>query len=142
MPTRTASAEWNGSLRDGDGTMRMQSRSYEGPFTFQSRFKEGEGTNPEELIAAAHAGCFSMQLSGLLGARDVTPESVRTDAQVEVSKVEGGFGITKIHLISRVKAPGLDESTFQEVAQAAKETCPVSQALRAVDISLDASLES
>ncbi len=142
MPTRTATAEWNGSLRDGNGTMNMQSGSYEGPYSFQSRFKEGEGTNPEELIGAAHAGCFSMQLSGLLGARDVTPESVRTEAQVEVSKVEGGFGITKIHLTSRVKAPGLDESTFQEVAQAAKETCPVSQALRAVDISLDASLES
>lgn len=142
MPTRTANAEWNGSLRDGNGTMKMRSGSYEGPFSFQSRFKEGEGTNPEELIAAAHAGCFSMQLSGLLGARDVTPESVQTEAQVEVSKVEGGFGITKINLVSRVKAPGLDESTFQEVAQAAKETCPVSQALRAVDISLDATLES
>ena len=141
MPTRIANAEWNGSLRDGSGVMNMQSGSYEGPFSFQSRFKEGEGTNPEELIGAAHAGCFSMQLSGLLGARDVTPESVRTEARVEVSKVEGGFAISNIHLTSRVKATGLDDATFQEVAQAAKETCPVSQALTGVDISLDASLE-
>ena len=141
MPTRTATAEWNGSLRDGSGTMNMQSGSYEGPYSFQSRFKEGEGTNPEELIGAAHAGCFSMQLSGLLGAHDITPESVRTEARVEVSKVEGGFAITNIHLISRVKAPGVDDGTFQEVANAAKETCPVSQALKSVDITLDASLE-
>ena len=142
MPTRTATAEWNGSLRDGNGTMNMQSGSYEGPYSFQSRFKEGEGTNPEELIGAAHAGCFSMALSGELGGRGITPESVRTEARVEVSKVEGGFAISKIDLISRVKAPGVDESTFQEAAEAAKKGCPVSQALSAVDISLDASLES
>ncbi len=143
MPTRTANAEWNGSLREGDGRMRMASGSYEGPFTFQSRFKEGEGTNPEELIAAAHAGCFSMQLSGLLGARDVTPESVQTEARVHVEKVEGGFGITKIDLVSRVRAPGLDDATFQEVANAAKDTCPVSVALASVpEITVDAQLES
>jgi osmotically inducible protein OsmC len=121
----------------------MASGSYEGPFTFQSRFKEGEGTNPEELIAAAHAGCFSMQLSGLLGARDVTPESVQTEARVHVEKVEGGFGITKIDLVSRVRAPGLDDATFQEVANAAKDTCPVSVALASVpEITVDAQLES
>jgi lipoyl-dependent peroxiredoxin len=143
VPTRTANAEWNGSLREGDGRMRMASGSYEGPFTFQSRFKEGEGTNPEELIAAAHAGCFSMQLSGLLGARDVTPESVQTEAHVHVEKVEGGFGITKIDLVSRVRAPGLDDATFQEVANAAKDTCPVSVALASVpEITVDAQLES
>ena len=142
MPTRTATAEWKGSLRDGNGTMNMQSGSYEGPYSFQSRFKEGDGTNPEELIGAAHAGCFSMALSGELGGRGITPESVRTEARVEVSKVEGGFAISKIDLISRVKAPGVDESTFQEAAEAAKKGCPVSQALSAVDITLDASLES
>ncbi len=141
MPTRIANAEWNGSLRDGQGTMNMQSGSYQGPYSFQSRFKEGEGTNPEELIGAAHAGCFSMALSGELGGRGVTPESVRTEARVEVSKVEGGFAISKIDLVSRVKAPGVDESTFQEAAQAAKEGCPVSKALAGVHISLDASLE-
>ncbi len=141
MPTRTATAEWNGSLRDGNGTMNMQSGSYEGPYSFQSRFKEGEGTNPEELIGAAHAGCFSMALSGELSGRGINAESVRTEARVEVSKVEGGFAISKIDLISSVRAPGADESTFQEAAQAAKEGCPVSKALAGVDISLDASLE-
>ncbi len=141
MPTRTATAEWNGSLRDGNGTMNMESGSYEGPYSFQSRFKEGEGTNPEELIGAAHAGCFSMALSGELSGRGINAESVRTEARVEVSKVEGGFAISKIDLISSVRAPGADESTFQEAAQAAKEGCPVSKALAGVDISLDASLE-
>ncbi len=141
MPTRTATAEWKGSLRDGSGAMKMESGSYEGPFSFQSRFKEGEGTNPEELIGSAHAGCYSMQLSGELGGRGITPESVQTEARVEVSKTEGGFSITKIDLVTKVRAPGLDESTFQEAAEAAKVNCPVSRALQAVDISLDASLE-
>ena len=142
MPTRTATAEWKGDLRDGSGSMKMQSGSYEGPFSFQSRFKEGEGTNPEELIGSAHAGCFSMQLSGELGGRGVTPESVQTEARVEVSKVEGGFAISKIDLITKVRAPGLDESTLQEAAEAAKVNCPVSQALKAVEITLDASLQA
>ena len=143
MPTRTATAEWNGDLRQGSGSMKMQSGSYEGPFSFQSRFKEGEGTNPEELIASAHAGCFSMQLSGELGGRGVTPESVRTDAHVEVSKVEGGFGITKIDLVTRVRAPGLDPATLEEAAEAAKNNCPVSRALAAVEnISVSATLDS
>ncbi len=141
MPTRTATAEWKGSLRDGSGSMKMESGSYEGPFSFQSRFKEGEGTNPEELIGSAHAGCYSMQLSGELGGRGITPESVQTEARVEVSKTEGGFSITKIDLVTKVRAPGLDESTFQEAAEAAKVNCPVSRALQAVDISIDASLE-
>ncbi len=138
MPTRTATAEWKGSLRDGSGSMKMESGSYEGPFSFQSRFEEGEGTNPEELIGSAHAGCYSMQLSGELGGRGITPESVQTEARVEVSKTEGGFSITKIDLVTKVRAPGLDESTFQEAAEV---NCPVSRALQAVDISIDASLE-
>jgi osmotically inducible protein OsmC len=142
MPTRTANAQWDGALRDGSGTMKMASGSYEGPFSFQSRFKEGEGTNPEELIAAAHAGCFSMQFSGELAGRGATSESVRTEARVELSKVEGGFEISRIDLITRVRASGIDEAAFQEAAQAAKANCPVSQALKAVDIAVDASLES
>jgi osmotically inducible protein OsmC len=142
MPTRTATAQWDGSLRDGSGKMKMASGSYEGPFSFQSRFKEGEGTNPEELIGAAHAGCFSMQFSGELTGRGATPESVQTEARVEVSKVEGGFAISKIDLLSKVRASGIDEETFQEAAQAAKVNCPVSQALGGVDISVDATLES
>jgi len=142
MPTRTATAQWDGSLRDGSGKMRMASGSYEGPFSFQSRFKEGEGTNPEELIGAAHAGCFSMQLSGELAGRGATPESVQTEARVEVSKVEGGFAISKIDLTTQVRAAGIDEAKFQEAAQAAKRNCPVSQALTGVEISVDATLAS
>jgi lipoyl-dependent peroxiredoxin len=93
MPTRTASAVWNGSLTEGSGTMRMGSGAYEGPYSFQSRFEEGDGTNPEELIAAAHAGCFSMALSAELGKAGITPDSVETEATVHLAEVEGGFAI-------------------------------------------------
>ena len=142
MPTRTANARWNGSLQEGEGTMRMASGAYEGPYSFQSRFEEGEGTNPEELIAAAHAGCFSMALSGELGNAGHEVESVETDATVHLEKVPDGFAIKRIELHTRVKAPGLDESAFQEAAEAAKKGCPVSQALAAVEsIELDAELQ-
>lgn len=140
MPVRTANAEWKGDLRAGDGSMKMESGSYDGPFSFQSRFKEGDGTNPEELIAAAHAGCFSMQLSGELGGRGVTPDSVATDAKVHVEKSPGGFSITRVELVTKVAAPGLEDATLQEAAQAAKENCPVSRALAGVEISAEASL--
>ena len=141
MPTRTANARWNGSLQEGTGTMRMASGSYEGPYSFQSRFEEGDGTNPEELIAAAHAGCFSMALSGELGRSGHEPDSVETDATVHLDKVPDGFAIKRIELRTRVTAPGLDESTFREAAEAAKKGCPVSQALAAVEsIDLEAQL--
>ena len=141
MPTRRASAVWNGSLTEGSGTMRMASGAYEGPYSFQSRFEEGDGTNPEELIAAAHAGCFSMALSAELGKAGITPESVETEATVHLDEVEGGFAIKRIDLQTRVTAPGTDESTFREAAEAAKKGCPVSLALAAVDtIELDAEL--
>ena len=143
MPKRTASAVWEGSLTEGSGTMRMASGAYEGPYSFQSRFEEGDGTNPEELIAAAHAGCFSMALSAELGKAGVTPESVETEATVHLDEVEGGFAIKRIDLQTRVTAPGTDESTFREAAEAAKKGCPVSLALAAVDtIELDAELAS
>ena len=142
MPTRRASAVWNGSLTEGNGTMRMASGAYEGPYSFQSRFEEGDGTNPEELIAAAHAGCFSMALSGELGRAGVTPESVETEATLHLDPVDGGFAIKRIDLQTRVTAHGVDESTFQQAAEAAKKGCPVSQALAAVEtIELDAQLE-
>jgi lipoyl-dependent peroxiredoxin len=142
MPERTASAVWNGSLTEGSGTMRMGSGAYEGPYSFRSRFEEGDGTNPEELIAAAHAGCFSMALSAELGKRGHDVESVETDATVHLDKVDEGFAIKRIELRSRVRAPGVDESAFQEAAEAAKKGCPVSQALAAVEsIELDAQLE-
>jgi osmotically inducible protein OsmC len=143
MPTRTANARWNGSLQDGEGTMRMASGSYEGPYSFQSRFEEGDGTNPEELIAAAHAGCFSMALSGELGRNGHEAESVETEARVHIDKVDGAFAIKRIELRTRASVPGIDDDEFQKHAQAAKEGCPVSQALAAVEsIELDAQLAS
>jgi osmotically inducible protein OsmC len=142
MPKRRAGARWEGSLRDGRGTMRMASGSYEGPYSFQSRFEEGDGTNPEELIAAAHAGCFSMALSGGLGAEGYEPESVETVATVHIDKVEQGFKITHIELETEARVPGIDESEFQAAAEAAKAGCPVSQALAGVEITLSAKLAS
>jgi osmotically inducible protein OsmC len=143
MPKRRANARWEGSLTEGKGTMRMASGAYEGPYSFQSRFEEGDGTNPEELIAAAHAGCFSMALAGELGNAGHTPDSVETEATVHLDKVDDGFAIKRIDLHTRVSAPGVDESTFQQAAEAAKKGCPVSQALAAVEsIELDAQLTS
>jgi lipoyl-dependent peroxiredoxin len=120
-------------LQEGNGTMRMASGAYEGPYSFQSRFQEGEGTNPEELIAAAHAGCFSMALSGELGRAGHSAESVETRATVHLDKVDEGFGITRIELDTRARVPGLDDEEFQRVAEAAKKGCPVSRALAAVE---------
>jgi osmotically inducible protein OsmC len=141
MPKRSASAVWNGSLTEGNGTMRMASGAYEGPYSFQSRFEEGDGTNPEELIAAAHAGCFSMALSAELGNLGHTPDSVETEATVHLDPVENGFAIKRIDLHTRVTAPGVPESDFKQAAEAAKKGCPVSLALEAVEsIELDAEL--
>jgi osmotically inducible protein OsmC len=141
MPETTASAVWNGSLTEGSGTMRMGSGAYEGPYSFQSRFEEGDGTNPEELIAAAHAGCFSMALSGDLGRAGHEAESVETTATVHLEKVEAGFGITRIVLDTRARVPGIDADEFQQVAEGAKRNCPISRALAAVpSIELNAEL--
>jgi lipoyl-dependent peroxiredoxin len=143
MPKRTANARWDGSLQEGRGTMRMSSGAYEGPYSFQSRFEEGDGTNPEELIAAAHAGCFSMALSGELGRAGHEAESVETTATVHLDKLDEGFGITRIVLDTRARVPGVDEGEFQRIAEGAKEGCPVSQALAAVgSIELKAELVS
>ena len=140
MPKRKAQARWEGSLQDGRGTMRMATGAYEGPYSFQSRFEEGDGTNPEELIAAAHAGCFSMALSGELGRAGHQPESIETEATVHLDKQEQGFAITRIALATRGRVPGIDQEEFERQAKIAKENCPVSQAL-AVEISLEAALE-
>jgi lipoyl-dependent peroxiredoxin len=141
MPRRTASARWDGSLQEGSGAMRMASGAYEGPYSFQSRFEEGDGTNPEELIAAAHAGCFSMALSAGLGQAGLEPESVETEATVQLDKVGDGFAITHILLRTRARVPGIDADEFQQQAQAAKDGCPVSKALGGVgSIELDAEL--
>ena len=141
MPKRNASARWDGSLTEGRGTMRMASGAYEGPYSSQSRFEEGDGTNPEELIAAAHAGCYSMALSGELGNAGHDVESIETEATVHIDKVDDGFAIKRIELRTRVTASGLDDSDFQQAAEAAKVGCPVSQALAAVEtVDLDAQL--
>lgn len=139
MPVREATAMWHGSIRDGHG--HMQFADYEGPYSVPSRFEEGDGTNPEELIGAAHAGCFSMALSSGLSAAGSPPNSVQTTAQVHIEKLEEqGWTITRIHLTTKAEVPGMEESDFMEHANKAKANCPVSRALAGVDISLDASL--
>lgn len=140
MTTRTSSAQWQGALRDGSGTMSLGSGAYEGPYSFQSRFEEGSGTNPEELIAAAHAGCFSMALSNILASAGHPPASVKTDAAVQFGPVDGGFAITRIDLTTVGEVPGLDEADFLKHAEDAKANCPVSKALSAVETTLSARL--
>jgi osmotically inducible protein OsmC len=140
MPTRRADARWEGSLQEGSGAMHMQSGAYEGPYSFQSRFEEGEGTNPEELIGAAHAGCFSMALSGELGRAGHEPSSIDTAATVHLDKADPGFKISRIELDTKARVPGIDSAELERHAQAAKEGCPVSQALAGVEITLNAEL--
>ena len=142
MTTRTADAQWNGNLKEGNGTMRLGSGAFEGQYSFSSRFEEGAGTNPEELIAAAHAGCFSMAFSNGLAKAGYTPTRVDTTASVHLEKTDAGFGITRIELRTEAEVPGIDKAAFDEQAQAAKAGCPVSKALAAVDITLDAKLVS
>ena len=138
-----ADATWNGTLTEGEGTMRLAG-GYEGPYNFGSRFEDKDtGTNPEELIAGAHAGCFSMALSGALSKAGHQPESISTTATVNLRKVEGGFEIHKIRLVTKARVPGISEEDFQAAAEGAKKGCPVSKALAAVEtIELDATLES
>lgn len=140
MPTRNASAVWNGKLKDGNGTMKMQSGAYEGQYSFSSRFEEGTGTNPEELIGAAHAGCFSMAFSGALEKEGFDPQSISTEAKVNLVKGDAGFSIADITLNCKAEIPNIDEAKFQEVAEGAKKGCPVSRALVGVDIKLNAEL--
>ena len=138
---RTSKAQWNGSLKDGNGTVSLGSGAFEGQYSFSSRFESGTGTNPEELIAAAHAGCFSMALSAQLGNMGLAPQSIRTEAAVTLDKVDGGFAITAVHLTVAAKVPGADQATFEKAATAAKEGCPVSKVLNA-KITMDAKLET
>jgi len=140
MPARKASAIWEGDLKAGKGKMRLGSGAYEGPYSFASRFEEGKGTNPEELIGAAHAGCFSMALSAGLGKAGFTPKRIQTEASVHLEKAAEGFKISRIELRTVGEVPNIDEKTFREQAEAAKKGCPVSKALAGVEISLDATL--
>jgi osmotically inducible protein OsmC len=140
MPTRTSSARWQGNLKEGAGTMALGSGAYEGAFSFASRFEDGKGTNPEELIAAAHAGCFSMAFSNALSQAGHVPTAVETQAKVQFGKADDGFAITRIDLVTKGDVPGIDDADFQKIAQEAKAGCPVSKALKAVEITLDATL--
>lgn len=138
MPTRDGRAEWKGDLKGGSGTVTVASGLFEGQYSFSTRFEDGQGTNPEELIGAAHAACFSMALSNILAEAGHTPESVNTTAQVHL---QAGPRINRIDLITEGRVPGIDERQFEDYAEQAKADCPVSQALAAVpEITLQASL--
>lgn len=139
MPVRSAEAEWKGNLLEGSGHMKMGT-SYDGPFTFKSRMENGPGTNPEELIAAAHSGCFSMAFSATLAKNGFSPKRVHTKAGVRFEKVGEGFAITSIDLTTEAEVPGIEEAKFQELAEAAKNGCPVSKALAGTKINLTAKL--
>lgn len=140
MATRNGSAVWEGTLREGKGTVKLGSGAFEGPYSFASRFENGAGTNPEELIGAAHAGCFSMALAAGLAKAHITPRRIATTAKVHLGQVEGGFAITLIELETTAEVPGIDEKAFLDHAETAKKNCPVSRALAGTEIRLQAKL--
>ena len=142
MPKRQADAHWDGAVQDGSGSLKLGSGAYEGPYSFKARFEEGEGTNPEELIAAAHAGCFTMALSAGLTQNGTPPEFLDTHAEVEIRMQGSDISIPRIKLVTRGRVPDIDAETFEAAANAAKEDCPVSKALAGVEtIELEATLE-
>ncbi|HET7295134.1 MAG TPA: OsmC family protein [Vicinamibacteria bacterium] len=140
MAIRTAKAEWNGNLTEGKGTMSLGSGAYQGAYSFSSRFEEGAGTNPEELIAAAHAGCYSMALAAGLAKGGFSPERVASSAKLQLLKTDAGFTITTIELDVQAKVPGIDDAKFQEIAEGTRKGCPVSRALTGVEIKVSARL--
>ena len=140
MITRTSEARWNGKLQSGDGTVKLGSGAFAGNYSFDSRFQQGAGTNPEELIAAAHAGCFSMALAHALEEEGFDPEHVETTAAVNIEKLDTGFVITQIQLDTEAKVSKIDPQTFERIAEQAKAGCPVSKALAGADIRLRSKL--
>ena len=141
MPTHRAEAEWKGSLTEGSGRLKVGSGAFEGPYSFKSRFEEGQSaTNPEELIGAAHAGCFTMALTAQLSRAQTPPARIHTDARVTLAKVGEAFAITRIDLATEAQVPGIEDAAFQKLAQDAKQNCPVSKALAGTDIHLTAKL--
>jgi lipoyl-dependent peroxiredoxin len=140
MAKRTASAVWEGTLKDGKGRVKLGSGAFEGQYSFASRFEEGTGTNPEELIGAAHAGCFSMALAAGLTRAGFNPTRINTNASVSLEKVGEGFKITRIELNTEAEIPNIEEAAFLEQAETAKKNCPVSQALAGTEIKLNAKL--
>ena len=142
--TRKAEADWNGGIMDGRGKVKLESGAFEGAYSFKSRFSEDEdqkATNPEELIAAAHAGCYTMALSGNLGKAGYSPKNIHTTANVKIEKQGDGFVIPNIDLITEAEVEGLEDAEFQKIAEETKKTCPVSQVLSGAEISLDAKLK-
>jgi osmotically inducible protein OsmC len=141
MPTRDGTAEWKGDLRDGTGTVTVASGLFDGKYSYRTRFEDEPGTNPEELIGAAHAGCYSMALSNMLSEAGHVPESVRTVARVHLRMIEGAPTINQIDLVCEGRVPGIDQAQFTEIAEQAKAGCPVSRALAGVgEITLEATL--
>ncbi len=141
MAIRKAEAVWQGSLKEGSGSMKLGSGAFEGPFSFGTRFEEVPGTNPEELIGAAHAGCFSMFMSALLTNAGFPPNRIHTTAKVHLGRDDAGPVITKIELHTEAEVPGIGEEAFQEIALKSKKGCPISRALAAVsEVVLDAKL--
>jgi len=138
---RHAEAQWNGSLKEGSGHVKVETGALDSPYSFRSRFEGGGETNPEELLGASHAGCFSMALSAALTGAGHPPKSINTKASVHLNKVDTGFAITKIELETTAEVPGIDQATFQKIAGEAKVGCPISKALASVDIHLTATLK-
>ena len=143
MPTRKAEAEWKGNLAEGQGSLKVGSGAFAGPYSFKSRFEDGQSaTNPEELIGAAHAGCFTMALTAALSRNQITATRIHTEAQVKLEKVNDAFSITEINLNTEAEIPSIDDATFQKYASDAKQGCPVSKALAGTKINLTAKLLS
>jgi lipoyl-dependent peroxiredoxin len=143
MPSRKAEAEWKGNLVQGSGQLAVGSGAFQGPYSFKSRFEDGQSaTNPEELIGAAHAGCFTMALTAQLSRAGFTPTRIHTGATVTLAKTGEAFAITRIDLETTAEVPGLDDTTFQRHARDAKQNCPVSKALAGTEIHLVATLRS
>ncbi len=142
MVTRTSQAEWHGRVQDGSGSVSLGSGAFQGAYSFGSRFEDAKGTNPEELLGAAHAGCFSMALSLLLTEAGYTPKRINTSAAVHIERSGDGFAITRIDLVTEGDVPGLDATAFASHAETAKVGCPVSKALAGVEITLSANLRT
>jgi osmotically inducible protein OsmC len=140
MPVRNAEATWEGGLMDGEGSVELGSGAFSGSYSFSTRFEDEQGTNPEELIGAAEAGCFSMALSMIMGEDGHEPDRIHTTAAVELEEVDGDFAITSIEIDVEGSVPEMDEAEFVEYAEAAKENCPVSKALAGPEITMNATL--
>ena len=141
MPTRKAEAEWEGNLAEGRGKLKVGSGAFEGAYSFKSRFEEGQSaTNPEELLGAAHAGCFTMAITAALSRAGIKPTRIHTEARVKLEKIGEAFTITQIELETEAEIPDLDDAQFQQYAQGAKENCPLSKALASTPISMTAKL--